>query len=69
MGTPSQRGSAFVRGQQSCHGDREPPQEAWPQVQARNEETKWMLATVTWQRGEGFGLYGSMFEESTSFEF
>lgn len=25
MGTPSQRGSAFVRGQQSCHGDRRAP--------------------------------------------
>lgn len=25
MGTASQRGSAFVRGQQSCHGDRRDP--------------------------------------------
>lgn len=25
LGTPSQRGSAFVRGQQSCHGDRRAP--------------------------------------------
>lgn len=31
----------------------EPPQEAWPQVQTRNEETQWMPATVAWQRGEG----------------
>lgn len=54
-GPPSQRGSAFVKGGQSCHGDRKASliKKVWPQVQTRNEETKWMLATVNLAKRRG----------------
>lgn len=57
MGTPLQRGSAFVWGLAGLPWRQESlPEEAWPQVQVRKEEIKMDAATVTWQR-EGGGVW------------
>lgn len=69
MGTPSQKGSAFVRGQQSCHGDRRAPtKEAWPK--GTNQERGDKMDAPYEKPGKeerGSVFSGLTFEESTSF--